>query len=76
MLAGHPCKHQVGIAHGGSRTEVEVVREQLGGQGSLCVEVCCCMGQVVPPNHPLVGGTPCLSMGRVKSGWLSKIWWS
>ena len=76
MLAGHPCKRRVGVAHSGSRTDVEVVREQLGDQGSLCVEVYCYMGQVVPPNCPLVGGTPCLSMGRVKSGWLSKIWWS
>ena len=72
MLAGHPCKCQVGKAHGRSRIDVEVVREQLGGQGILCVEVCCCMGWVVPPNCPLVGGTSCFSMGRVRSGWLSK----
>ena len=72
MLAGHPCRCQVGEAHGRSRIDVEVVREQLGGQGILCVEVCCCMGQVVLPNHPLVGGTSCFSMGRVRSGWLSK----
>ena len=73
MLAGHPCRRRVGEAHGGSRIDVEVVREQLGGQGILCVEACC-MGQVVPPNHPLVGGTSCFSMGRVRSGWLSKFW--
>ena len=30
------------------------------------------MGQGVPPNRPLVGGTSCFSMGRVRSGWLSK----
>ena len=59
MLAGHPCRHWVSEAHGGSRIDVEVVREQLGGQGILCVEACCCMGQVVPPNRPLVGGASC-----------------
>ena len=31
------------------------------------------MGWGVPPNCPLVGGVSCFSMGRVKSGWLSKI---
>ena len=31
VLAGHPCRCQVGKAHGGSRIDVEVVREQLGG---------------------------------------------
>ena len=76
VLAGHPCRCWVSVAHGGSRIDVVGVREQLGDQGSLCVEVCCCMGHVVPPNRPLVGGTPCLSMGRVRSGWLSKIWCS
>ena len=74
VLAGHPCRHRVGEAHSGSRINVEVVREQLGGQGILCIEVCCDMGQVVPPNHPLVGGTSCFSMGRVRSRWLSKFW--
>ena len=74
MLAGHPCRCGVGKAHSGSRIDVEVVREQLGGQGTLCIEVCCDMGQVVLPNHPLVGGTPCFSMGRVRSRWLSKFW--
>ena len=54
-----PCSRRVGLAHGGSRIDVVEVREQLGGQGKLCVEVCCCMGQVVPPNRPLVGGIPC-----------------
>ena len=29
---------------------------------------------MVLPNHPLVGGAPCFSMGRVRSGWLSKFW--
>ena len=58
VLAGHPCRHQVSQAHGGSRIEVVGVREQLSGQGVLCIEVCC-MGLVVPPNRPLVGGIPC-----------------
>ena len=31
------------------------------------------MGRGVPPNRPLVGGASCFAMGRVKSGWLSKI---
>ena len=54
VLAGHPCSHWVGLAHGGSQIDVVEVREQLGGQGRLCVEVCSNMGWVVPPNHPLV----------------------
>ena len=33
------------------------------------------MGWVVPPNCPLVGGMTLFSMGRVKSGWLSKFWY-
>ena len=74
VLAGHPCRCWVGEAHGGSRIDVVGVREQLGGQRILYVVVCCCMGQVVLPNHPLVGGTSCFSMGRVSSGWLSKFW--
>ena len=56
---GHPCRCWVGQAHGRSQIEVEEIREQLGGQGVLCIEVCCCMRWVVPPNHPLVGGIPC-----------------
>ena len=59
VLAGHPCRCQVSKVQGGSRIDVEVVREQLGGQGMLCIEVCCGMGQVVPPNRPLVGGASC-----------------
>ena len=59
VLAGQSFRHQVGVAHSRSGIEVVGVREQLGGQGVLCVEVCCCMGWVVPPNHPLVGGIPC-----------------
>ena len=59
MLAGQFCRCGVGVAHGGSRIEVVGVREQLGGQGVLCVEVCSSMGWMVPPNHPLVGGIPC-----------------
>ena len=39
VLAGHPCRCRVGKAYGGSRIDVEVVREQLGGQGILCIEV-------------------------------------
>ena len=72
VLAGHPCRCRVGVAHGGSRIDVEVVREQLGDQGSLCVEDCGKMGWVVPPNRPMVGGTTCFTMGGVRSGWLSK----
>ena len=72
VLAGHPCRCRVGIAHGRSRIDVEVVREQLGGQGILCVEDCGNMGWVVLPNRPMVGGTTCFTMGRVRSGWLSK----
>ena len=56
---GQPCSRRVGLAHDGSRIDVVEVREQLGGQGRLCVEVCSDMGWVVPPNHPLVGGIPC-----------------
>ena len=59
VLAGQSYRHQVSQAHSGSRIEVVGVREQLGGQGVLCIEVCSGMGWVVPPNHPLVGGTPC-----------------
>ena len=74
ILAGHPCRRRVSEAHGRSRIDVVGVRKQLGGQEILCVEACCCMGQGVPPNHPLVGGASCFSMGRVRSGWLSKFW--
>ena len=59
VLAGHPCSHWVSLAHGRSQIDVVEVREQLGGQGRLCIEVSCCMGWVVPPNCPLVGGFPC-----------------
>ena len=34
-----PIGARVGIAHSRSRIEVVVVREQLGGQGILCIEV-------------------------------------
>ena len=74
MLAGHPCRCRVSEAHSRSRIDVVGVRELLGGQRILCVEACCCMGQVVLSNRPLVGGTPCFSMGRVRFGWLSKFW--
>ena len=40
VLAGHPCSCRVGLAHDGSRIDVVEVREQLGGQETLCVEVC------------------------------------
>ena len=59
VLAGQSYRCQVGQAHSRSRIEVVGVREQLGGQGVLCVEVCSGMGWVVPPNHPLVGGISC-----------------
>ena len=58
VLARPPCSRQVGLAHDGSWIDVFEVREQLGGQGRLCVEVCSDMGWVVPPNRPLVGGFP------------------
>ena len=69
---GHPCSRRVGLAHDRSQIDVVKVREQLGGQETLCVEVCWLYGAGVPPNCPLVGGASSFSMGRVKSGWLSK----
>ena len=33
VLAGHPCRCRVGVAHGRSRIDVVGVREQLGDQG-------------------------------------------
>ena len=39
VLAGQSYRCWAGVAHSGSRIEVEVVREQLGGQGILCFEV-------------------------------------
>ena len=59
VLASQSYRCRVGQAHGGSRIEVVGVREQLGGQGVLCIEVCSGIGCVVPPNCPLVGGIPC-----------------
>ena len=53
---GHPCSRQVSLAHDGSRIDVVEVREQLGGQGILCVELCWLYG---------VGGTTQLPIG----GW-------
>ena len=44
MLAGQSYRCQVSIAHNGSRIEVEVVREQFGGQGRLGVKVCVIYG--------------------------------
>ena len=67
VLAGQSYRRQVGQAHGGSRIEVVGVREQLGGQGVLCVEVCSSMGQVVPPKSPIGGWYSLFSMGRVRS---------
>ena len=75
VLAGHPCRCRVGVAHSGSRIDVEVVREQLGDQGILCAlrYAVVIWAWVVLPNHPMVGGThPVVTMGRVRSGWLSK----
>ena len=40
VLAGQSYRCWVTVAHGGSRIEVEGVKEQLGGQGRLCIEVC------------------------------------
>ena len=39
VLAGQSYRYWVGVAHGGSRIEVEGIREQLGGQRILCIEV-------------------------------------
>ena len=39
VLAGQSYRCWVSVAHGRSRIEVVVVREQLGGQGILCIEV-------------------------------------
>ena len=39
VLADQSYRHWVSIAHGGSRIEVVVVREQHGGQEILCIEV-------------------------------------
>ena len=44
VLAGQSYRCQVGKAHSGSRIEVVGVREQLGGQGRLCIEVCVIYG--------------------------------
>ena len=49
VLAGQSYRHWVGIAHSRSRIEVVRVREQIGGQGVLCIEVCSSMGWVVHP---------------------------
>ena len=37
---GQPCSRRVGLAHGRSQIDVVEVREQLGGQETLCIEVC------------------------------------
>ena len=63
VLAGQSCKHQVSIAHCRSRIEVVEVREQLGGQGILCIENCGILWGV---------GTPSISHLRGESflyGW-------
>ena len=39
VLAGQSYRCWVGIAHSGSRIEVVMIREELGGQGILCIEV-------------------------------------
>ena len=69
---GHPCSRRVGLAHNRSWIDVAEVREQLGGQETSALRYVSYMGWGVPPNRPLVGGVSCFSMGRVKSGWLSK----
>ena len=40
VLAGQSYGHWVGVAHSRSRIEVEGLREQLCGQGRLCIDVC------------------------------------
>ena len=40
MLAWPPCSCWVGLAHDRSQIDVVEVREQLGGQETLCIEVC------------------------------------
>ena len=59
-------RHWVGIAHGGSRIEVVVVREQLGGQGIFCIESF--MGQGIPLSLPLMRGVTCNHGLRKVSG--------
>ena len=56
MLAGHSYRHQIGIAHGRSRIEVVGVREQLGGQGGLCIEVCAIYGVGYALQYPIDEG--------------------
>ena len=56
MLAGHSCRRWVGVAHSRSWVEVVGVREQLGVQGILCIEVCVFMGWEKPSKIPLVEG--------------------
>ena len=70
---GHPCSCRVGLAHNGSRIDVAEVREQQGGQETLCIEVCKLYGVGGTTQLPIGGWCILFSMGGVKSGWLSKI---
>ena len=56
MLAGQSCRCQVSIALSRSQVEIVEVREQLGGQGTLCIEVCGLYGVWVTPQSPTCGG--------------------
>ena len=63
------CRHQAGIAHSRSGVEVVGVREQLGGQGTLSIEVCAFMVQEAPFNLPLVEGVACFhGLSKVPGG--------
>ena len=55
VLAGHPCSRRVGLAHDGSWIDVVEVREQLGGQETLCVEVCMLYGAGGTTQSPIGG---------------------
>ena len=50
VLVGQSCRCWVGVAHSRSKIEVVEVREQLGGQGVLCVEVCGILWGVGTPS--------------------------
>ena len=71
VLAGQSCRCWVGIAHGGSRIEVVEVREQLGGQGVLCIEVCGILWGVGTPSisHLWGGGNHSFMGGRENFRW-------
>ena len=72
ILAGQSCRCRVSVVHSGSRVEIVEVREQLGSQDILCIEVCGLYGGWVTPQSPTCEGLtifhgPCGSGG---------FWWS